>query len=158
MKVWIDADACPMPVRDIVLRAAVRRKISTTFVANSPLALPQSAYIDFVHVEAGPDAADAFIADNSNAGDLVVTQDIPLAAILVPRGIVVISPRGDSYNPNNIADTLSRRNLMQELRDTGSITGGPRPFSDKLKNQFANLFDSALQKLSAQSNKSQSRD
>jgi len=151
MKVWIDADACPMPIREIILRAAVRRQISTTFVANSPLTLPQSEYIDFVHVDAGPDEADAFIADNSETGDLVVTQDIPLAAILVPRGIVVISPRGDSYNPDNIGDTLSRRNLMQELRDTGSITGGPRPFSDKLKKQFANLFDSALQKLSAQS-------
>jgi len=147
MNIWIDADACPRQIRDIVLRAAHRRSIAVVFVANKLIALPESELFTCVQVPSGPDAADDYIAANSLKGDLVVTQDIPLAAILVPKGITVISPRGDSYNENNIGDVAARRDLMQELRDTGTITGGPRPFDDKLKHAFANLLDAALHRL-----------
>lgn len=147
LKVWIDADACPGPIRDIVLRAAQRVRFTVVFVANKPLALPSADYIEYVQVAAGPDVADAYIVDNAHAGDLAVTQDIPLASQLVPKGVTVMSPRGDSFNEDNIGDALARRNLLQELRDGGEITGGPRPFDDKLKRKFASLFDAAVQKL-----------
>ncbi|MGH9551983.1 MAG: YaiI/YqxD family protein [Terriglobales bacterium] len=146
--VWVDADACPVPIRDIILRAAKKRSIRTIFVANKPIALPESESIGFVLVQNGPDEADAYIAENASAGDLVVTQDIPLAAQLVPRGATVISPRGDSFNAQNISDRLSTRDLLYELRSIGEITGGPAPFDDKLKRKFASLFDAALYKLS----------
>jgi hypothetical protein len=147
MRIWIDADACPVQIREIVVRAAVRRSVPVVFVANKPFYLPKSELIEFVQVLEGPDVADAYIVEHAKEGELAVTQDIGLAALLVPLGVIVISPRGDSYNEDNIGDVLARRNLMQELRDTGEISGGPRPFDDKLKRQFASLFDAALHKL-----------
>ena len=147
MKIWVDADACPGQIRDVILRAAHRLSVHTVFVANKPVLLPQSIYFSTVQVSNAPDAADQYIVDNAQPGDLAVTQDIPLAAQLVPSGVIVISPRGDSYNHENVADLLARRNLMQELRDSGSVTGGPRPFDDTLKRQFANLLDAALHRL-----------
>jgi uncharacterized protein YaiI (UPF0178 family) len=148
MHVWIDADACPVPVRDIVLRASGRRSVAVVFVASKLVDVPVTELISFVQVPPGPDAADAYIAERAKPGDLAITQDIPLAAILVPKGVTVITPRGESYNADNIGDLSARRNLMQELRDQGAITGGPRPFDDKLKRQFANLFDAAIHRLS----------
>jgi uncharacterized protein len=145
--IWIDADACPGPVRDIVLRASHRLKIQTIFVANKPLYLPDSSIITAVQVGQGPDVVDAYIVDHAAPGDLVVTQDIPLAALLVPNNISVLSPRGDLFTPENMAENLSRRNLMQDLRDQGELTGGPRPFDEKIKRQFANHFDAELQRL-----------
>lgn len=147
MKVWVDADACPVPIRQIIVRAANRVKADTVFVANKPVTLPAHPHLFFVAVDRGSDVADAYICENAAAGDLVITQDIPLAAQLVPRGITVISPRGDSYNSNNITDILASRNLMQDLRDSGTITGGPAPFDEKLKRKFSNLFDAALHRL-----------
>lgn len=147
LKVWIDADACPGPIRDIVLRAAHRLRFTVIFVANKPLVLPPGEYIQYVQVAAGPDVADEYIVEQVCSGDLVVTQDIPLAAQLVPLGATVMSPRGDSFNEDNIGDALARRNLLQGLRDVGESTGGPRPFDEKLKRKFAALFDSAVHKL-----------
>jgi uncharacterized protein len=147
LQIWIDADACPGPIRDIVLRASQRLKVQVTFVANKKLALPETNLISVVQVEQGPDVADAYIADNASTNDLVVTQDIPLAAQLVPRGVSVLSPRGDKYTEANISEHLSWRDLMTELRDTGSISGGPKPFDEKVKRAFANHFDSELHRL-----------
>jgi uncharacterized protein len=158
LKIWVDADACPGPIRDIVLRAAIRLSISTIFVANKVLTLPNSPYISLIQVEQGPDVVDAYIVAHSEPGDLVVTQDIPLAADLVHRDVTVLSPRGDSFNSDNIGDRLASRNLMHDLRDTGEITGGPRPFDDKVKRLFANLFDAELQRLLREQRKRAQRD
>lgn len=147
MKVWIDADACPGAVTEVVTRAAHKLHIETVFVANKPLRPPESPYISTVLVSAGMDVADAYIAEQAQKGDLVVTNDIPLASLLVPKGIVVISPRGDLFSEDNIGERLSSRDLMHSLRETGTMTGGPQPFNEKHKRAFANRFDAALQKL-----------
>ncbi len=151
MKIWIDADACPGAVRDIVLKAAVRQKIEIVFVANKGLNLPESPLVSLVKVDAGPDVADQYIVDHASTSDLVVTQDIPLAHILVTAGIVTINPRGDVYTADNIGDRISVRDLMQGLRDTGEITGGPKQFGEKEKRAFASSFDRELTKLSIRS-------
>ena len=150
MRVFVDADACPTEIRDIIARAAIKRDVDAIFVANKSTSTRAHHRIVHVQVLPGPDQADHYIVANAERGDLVVTQDIPLAAQLVPQGITVIGPRGESYNDDNIADKLSRRDLMQELRDIGEITGGPKPFDDRLKRKFANLFDAALHRLMRQ--------
>jgi hypothetical protein len=147
MIIWVDADACPGPVRDIILRASHRLTVKTIFVANKPLFLQPSQIVSSIQVEQGPDVVDSYIVVHAVAGDLVITQDIPLAAQLVANEVRVVSPRGDLYTANNIAENLSRRNLLQELRDQGEIMGGPPPFDEKTKRQFANRFDAELQQL-----------
>ncbi|MBI5175871.1 MAG: YaiI/YqxD family protein [Candidatus Obscuribacter sp.] len=147
MQIWIDADACPTAVRDIVMRAALRLKVSVVFVANKTVALPESALFRFQLVAAGPDQADLYIVEQAQPGDLVVSHDIPLAAALVPKGVVVIDPRGVVFDGNNIAERLAVRDLMHDLRDTGTITGGPAPYSDKEKRRFASSFDRELTRL-----------
>ncbi len=144
MRIWVDADACPGAVREIILRAAGKHRLSTVFVANKPLFVPQGPHLSFVQVGAGPDVVDQYIIDHAEAGDLVITQDIPLAGQLVPMGISVISPHGTLFTENNIGERLSFRNFMTDMRDTGLITGGPKPFGDKEKRQFANTFDQTL--------------
>jgi len=146
-KIWIDADACPVEVRDIVIRAAVRLKVPATFVANKPLYVPESSYLSMVQVSLGPDVVDAYIVDHATEFDLAVTQDIPLAALLVARKVSVISPRGDRYDASNISEALAQRNLMEQLRDQGAHLSGQRGFDEKLKRQFANQFDAELNKL-----------
>jgi uncharacterized protein len=146
--IWVDADACPGPVRDIILRASHKRRIKTIFVANKPLYLQQTENVSSIQVEQGPDVVDAYIVEHAAAGDLVVTQDIPLAAQLIANEVSVVSPRGDLYTANNISENLSRRNLLQDLRDQGEIMGsGPPPFDEKTKRQFASRFDAELQRL-----------
>lgn len=147
MKIWVDADACPVAVKDIISRAAHRKSVETVFVANKVLPLMLSPFISFVQVDAEPDAADKYIGENALVGDLVITQDIPLAHILVPKNIVVLSPRGLVFTPDNIGERISMRNLMQDLRDSGETTGGPKPFGDKERREFASSFDRALTKL-----------
>jgi uncharacterized protein YaiI (UPF0178 family) len=147
MKIWIDADACPGAVRDIILKAANRLVISTTFVANKPLFVPESAHLGFVRVSAGPDVVDQYIVEHAHSGDLVITQDIPLAAQLVTNGVVVISPHGTLFTENNMGERLASRNLMADLRDTGMVTGGPKPFGEREKRAFANTFDQVLTRL-----------
>lgn len=149
MKIWIDADACPTAVKDIVTKAAHQRQVESVFVANKPIPLPASPYIGFVQVGAASDAADVYIAEHAVDADLVVTQDIPLAHALVAAGIVVVNPRGGKYSADNIGDRLSVRNLMQDLRDRGEITGGPGPFGAKEQRAFASTFDRELTKLLA---------
>ena len=147
MKIWIDADACPGPVRDIVIAAALKRKVAIGFVANKNLTMPPSPLISFNLVDASPDAADRFIVEHTLPGDLAITQDIPLAHQLVTKGIVTISPRGITFDHSNIGERLSVRDLMQDLRDSGEITGGPKQFGEKEKRAFASAFDRALTRL-----------
>lgn len=147
MKIWVDADACPGAVRDIVLAASYKRKVETVFVANKPLPLPGSPLVSFVLVGNAPDAADAYIIEHSQKGDLVITQDIPLAHPLVHRQIVVISPRGVVFDEDNIGERLSVRDMMQDMRDAGIVTGGPKQFGEKEKREFASSFDRELTKL-----------
>ncbi|NMO23058.1 YaiI/YqxD family protein [Pyxidicoccus fallax] len=147
MKLWVDADACPGPVRDILLRASQRLKVPIVFVANRALSLPRSELVSTVQVGAGLDVADRHIAEAAQRGDLAVTQDIPLAAQLVPRGVVVLDPRGELFTEENIAERLSVRNFMQELRESGVMTGGPSGFSAQDRQQFAAALDRELTRL-----------
>lgn len=146
MNIWVDADACPSVVKEIILKAVLKRGIQTVFVANKGLFLPESPYLSLVRVAQGSDVADQYIAEHAEAADIIITQDIPLAAILVPKGAAVISPHGTLFTPNNIGERLSIRNFMEDLRGAGTQTGGPRPFSDKDKQNFANTFDQQLTK------------
>ena len=147
MNIWVDADACPSEIKDIIIKAAHKRCIETVFVSNKIISIPQSPFISTVKVSQGPDVADEYIAESAKDNDLVITQDIPLAAILVPKRIVVISVHGVLFTHANIGERLSVRNFMSELRDTGIQTNGPRPFSNKDKQKFANTFDQQLVKL-----------
>lgn len=144
MKIWIDADAIPGQIKEIIIKAAHKRSIKTIFVSNKVIYVPDSPNLSFIQVAQGADVADAYIAEHAEEKDMVITQDIPLAAILVPKGIVVISFHGDLFTPSNIREKLSIRNFMQELRDTGVETSGPKAWSDKNKQQFANTFDQQL--------------
>lgn len=147
MKIWVDADACPSAVRDVVLAAAKKRNVQTIFVANKQLLLPPLPMISSVLVDTQMDAADKYIALYATSQDLVITQDIPLAHSLVTAGVTVINPRGDRYTADNIGERLSTRNLMKDLRDFGEITGGPKQFSDRDKRLFASSFDRELTRL-----------
>lgn len=147
MKVWVDADACPVAVKDIVIKAAHRLGIQTTFVANKVITLPLSPHLSSVQVPKGADVADQYIVDQASKNDLVITQDILLAALLVPMEVVVIDPRGQQFTADNIGERVSVRALMTDLRDTGEIAGGPKQFSDRDKQRFASAFDRAVTSL-----------
>ena len=141
MKIWIDADACPNPVKTIVFRAAQRLKIPVTLVANRMLKPPTSRLIDAVRVSPCLEAADHYLLQHTTAGDLVITADIPLAAGLVARGVAALNPRGGLYTKNNISERLASRNLMEALRATGVSSGGPTPYDNRDKQAFANQLD-----------------
>ena len=141
MKIWVDADACPKAVKEILYRVAERTEISVTLVANSPLHLPHSSFIHLIQVGSGADIADDEIADKCEVGDLVITADIPLAARVVEKGAQALDPRGTIYDKNNIGQVLSMRNFMDELRGSGVETGGPSRFGQKEKFSFANALD-----------------
>lgn len=147
MKIWVDADACPGAVKDIVTTAAYRKSIEAIFVANKAIALPTTPLLSSVVVDMSADAADRYIAEGAVPGDLVITQDIPLAHILVHNEVMVINPRGEKFTAENIGERLSIRNLLQDVRDTGEITGGPKPFGDREKRAFASTFDRELTRL-----------
>ena len=147
MKLWIDADACPAPVKEIVLRASERLQRPVVFVANKPIQVPRSPRISTVHVAKGLDVADAHIAEHAQAGDLAVTQDIPLAASLVKKGVVTIDVRGEPFTEENIDERLSLRNFYQELRESGVATEGPRAFAPQDRQRFASTLDRELSRL-----------
>jgi len=148
MKIWIDADAAPRDVKDVVFRAATRLSVDTVLVANQRIGVPANAKtVSMVTVREGADVADRYIVQHSEAGDLVVTADIPLAALLVDRKVDVIDPRGEAYDASNIASRLSMRNFMDDMRGAGLVTGGSRPYGDRDKKAFANTFDRLLTKL-----------
>ncbi len=148
MKIWIDADAAPRPVRDVVYRAAKRLDIETLLVANQSLEVPAAySMVSVVVVPGGPDVADDHIAENATPGDLVVTQDIPLAARLVPNDVVVLDVRGQEHTAETIGSRLSVRDFMESLRSTGVTTGGPPPFDARAKREFASALDRALTRM-----------
>ncbi|MCX5767151.1 MAG: YaiI/YqxD family protein [Gemmatimonadetes bacterium] len=145
MKLWIDADAAPMMVKEVCFRASDRLKLDAVFVANQRVPLPPGyTHLTAVRVDSGADEADRYIAEHAEAGDVAVTADIPLAALLVPKGVVVIDPRGEEYTPEIIGERLSVRNFMDELRGQGVETGGHAPYGAKEKQAFANALDRAL--------------
>lgn len=146
-KVWVDADACPRPVKEVLFRAADRRKVDVILVANASMAVPRSPRVSSLTVPHGFDAADDYIVEHSEAGDMVVTQDIPLAAQLVEKGVAVINPRGAELDGSNIGERLSVRNFMDEMRGAGVHTGGPSAFGERDKQAFANGFDRVLTRL-----------
>jgi uncharacterized protein YaiI (UPF0178 family) len=142
---WIDADAAPREVKEICIRASDRLKLATVLVANQRLQLPPGyPHLSAVRVDGGPDVADSYIAEHALAGDVAVTADIPLAALLVPKGVVVLDPRGEAYTTESIGERLSIRNFMDGLRGTGVETGGPAAYGAREKQAFANALDRAL--------------
>lgn len=145
MKLWIDADAAPRDVKEICFRVSDRLSLDTVLVANQRIQLPLGyKFLSAVRVDGGPDVADLYIAEHAEAGDVAVTADIPLAALLVPKGVVVIDPRGDEYTEESIGERLSVRNFMDGLRSSGVETGGHAPYGQKEKQAFANAIDRAL--------------
>jgi uncharacterized protein len=141
MKIWVDADACPRAIKDILFRVADRTEISVTFVANQWLRLPNSAFIHLIQVGQGADIADDEITNKCKAGDLVITADIPLAARIVEKGAQALDPRGTLYDRNNIGQILDMRNFMDSLRGSGVETGGPNGFGQRERFKFANELD-----------------
>ena len=145
MRLWIDADAAPRDVKEIVFRAAKRLELDTVLVANQRLALPLgNPFVTAVRVEGGPDAADGHIAEAARPGDVAVTADIPLAAALVGKDVRVIDPRGEEYTRENIGERLTVRDFMESLRGAGVETGGARPYGAKEKQAFASSLDRIL--------------
>lgn len=148
MKIWIDADASPRDVKELVFRAAKRLQIPTILVANQRLNPPAgNPWITAVWVDGGPDIADQHIVDEAVAGDLVVTQDIPLAALLVPKGVAVLDPRGEEHTAETIGERLSVRDFMEQARTAGMVTGGPPPYDARARQKFAGALDRALTRL-----------
>ncbi len=144
MRIWVDADACPNPIKEILFRAAERLNIQLTLVANKPLRTPPCAYINTIQVAAGFDMADDKIAQEVRAGDLVVTADIPLAAAALAKGGRVLDPRGEIYTRDNIEARLAMRKFMDELRASGVDTGGPPPFCQGDRQAFARQLERLL--------------
>lgn len=144
MQIWVDADACPAVIKDILYRAAQRKKLILTLVANQPLRTPTSPYIRSLRVAGGFDVADHKIVELVQAGDLVITADIPLAADVIKKGGYALNPRGDLYTADNIQERLTLRNFLGELRNTGVQTGGPSPLNHSDRQAFANQLDRFL--------------
>lgn len=144
MHIWVDADACPAVIKDILFRAAERRQIPLTLVANQPLRTPPSRYIKSMQVTAGFDVADQRIVEKSEPGDLVISADIPLAAAVIEKGGHVLTPRGEWYTLDNIRQRLSMRSFMEELRGAGVATGGPPPLNQTDRKAFADALDRFL--------------
>jgi len=144
MHIWVDADACPSVIKEILYRAAQRVGVRLTLVANQPLRTPPSPLIRSVQVRRGFDVADNYIAERLEAGDLVITADIPLAAEVIGKGGDAINPRGERYTPDNIRERLALRDFMEELRGAGEVTGGPPPLNHGDRQAFANALDRLL--------------
>ena len=147
MKILVDADAFPNALKEILLRAVLKRQIVTVFIANKKISVPNEAYISMEVVAQGPDEADHRIAELCEAGDMVITADIPLADRIVSKGAVGLDPRGTIYDENNIKHLLAMRNLMEELRNNGEITGGPSAIGAKTVREFADGLNKILSKL-----------
>ena len=147
MHIWVDADACPVAVKEILFRAAERLQISMTLVANKPLRTPPSRFVRMVQVPRGIDVADGEIARRLERGDLVVTADIPLAADVVGRGAHALNPRGEFYTPDNIRERLALRDFLEEQRGSGVQTGGPPPLEKTDLKRFADQLDRFLTRL-----------
>ena len=147
MKIWVDADACPVVNKEILCRAAERTKILITFVANQFIRLPPSRYLKFIQVARGFDVADNEIVLRVNANDLVITGDIPLAAEVIEKGAQALNHRGELYTASNIRECLNMRDFMDTLRSSGIETGGPSALSQSDRQAFANQLDKILSKM-----------
>jgi len=145
-QIWVDADACPAAIKEVLFRAAEREQVQVTLVANQWLRTPASRFVRAIQVPGGFDVADNEIVERVSAGDLVVTQDIPLAAAVIEKGALAVHPPGELYTPDTIAQRLSMRNFMDELRGAGVDTGGPAAFHPRDKQAFANQLDRWLVK------------
>ncbi len=145
-KLWVDADACPKVIKEVIFKTSNRLQLPTILVANAHMQIPLSPLITFVKVDQGADVADTYIVDHAGVDDLVVTADIPLAGLIVEKGAMAINPRGELYTEENISERLSVRNFMQDLRDSGMDTGGPAAFGVKDKASFANSLNAILTK------------
>lgn len=146
MKIWVDADACPAVIKEILFRAAERTKIMVVLVANQAIPRPDSNYIQSVQVARGFDVADNEIVKRSQAGDLVITSDIPLAADVLNKGCFALNPRGEQYSPDTIAAKLTMRDFLDTFRASGTHTGGPPPLNQSDRQAFANKLDSLITK------------
>ena len=145
MTIWVDADAAPRDVKEIVYRAAKRLELPAVLVANQRLTPPlHNEHVRAVRVQGGPDAADAYIAEHAQPGDIAITADIPLAAILVENAVTVLDPRGDEFTEENVRERLSIRDFMDTLRGAGVETGGAKPYGPKDRHAFAAALDRAL--------------
>lgn len=143
-KIWVDADACPVVIKEILYRAATRTEIQTTFVANHSLRLPPSPFLTFLQVQSGFDVADNEIVQRLQAGDLVVTADIPLAAEAIEKGALALNPRGELYTKDSIQARLTMRNFMETMRSSGEQISGPASFHQRDRQAFANQLDKCL--------------
>jgi uncharacterized protein YaiI (UPF0178 family) len=146
MSIWVDGDACPKVIKEILFRAAIRTQTPVILVANQMLHTPPSPFIKSIQVASGFDVADAHIVARAQLGDLVITADIPLAALVVEKGVLALNPRGEIYTSENIASLLSMRDFMATLRDSGVQTGGPSAFSQRDTQHFAKSLDAWLAK------------
>jgi uncharacterized protein YaiI (UPF0178 family) len=144
MTIWVDADACPKVIKDILFRAADRVGVPLTLVANQPVQVPGSRYIRSIQVGAGFDVADNHIVQQAQDGDLVITADIPLAAEVVAKGCLALNPRGELYTAENIRQRLNMRDFLDTMRSSGIDTGGPASFSQADRQAFANQLDRLL--------------
>lgn len=149
MQIWVDADACPKAIKETLFRVAERTRTATVLVANRLLRVPPSAHIRAVQVPSGFDVADAHIVQAVEPGDLVVTADLPLAAAVIDKGALALSPRGELFSKDTIAPLLSMRDFMTGLRDAGVDTGGPAALSQADRQAFANQLDRLLARLAA---------
>ncbi len=146
MKIWIDADSCPAVIKEILYRSASRNKLQLTLVANQYMKIPQSDYIDFVKVGSGLNVADNVIVNRLQPGDLVITNDIPLASDVITKMGYALSPRGEIFTSENIGSRLSVRDFLESLRESGQDTGGPPPMGKNDRASFANQLDRFLTK------------
>ncbi|MCW9079304.1 MAG: YaiI/YqxD family protein [Gammaproteobacteria bacterium] len=149
MAIWVDADACPRVIRDILFRAAERCGVDVTLVANQSIEIPRSRHIRMLRVSSGFDVADNEIVRRAEPGDLVITADIPLAAEVVEKRAQALSPRGERFTPDNIRERLNMRDFMDTMRSSGFTGGGPPPLSATDRQAFANGLDSYLARLAA---------
>ncbi|KPJ95843.1 MAG: hypothetical protein AMJ53_01900 [Gammaproteobacteria bacterium SG8_11] len=147
MTIWVDADACPGVIKEILFRAAKRKPLRLVLVANHNIRTPASPNIKSVKVEHGFDVADNYIAQHVMRNDLVITTDIPLAAAVIAKGALALNPRGELYTKDNIQQRLTMRNFMEEMRSSGQLTGGPAAISQSDRREFANQLDRILVKL-----------
>ncbi|MCC7423851.1 MAG: YaiI/YqxD family protein [Planctomycetaceae bacterium] len=146
MRIWVDADACPGDVKELLYRAADKRKVTMIFVANQPVRTPRSEYLSSICVPGGMNMADRHIVDQVEPGDLVITADIPLAAAVIDKGAEALEFRGELFTATSIGERLAARNLLDQLRGGGLITGGPAGYSSNDRQAFANQFDRWLTK------------
>ncbi|MEO0437133.1 MAG: YaiI/YqxD family protein [Pseudomonadota bacterium] len=144
MQVWVDADACPVVIKEILFRAAVRTEIPLTLIANHTMRIPSSPWIHFRQVPSGFDVADNEIVQRANEGDLIITSDVPLAAEVIAKGAQVLSPRGERLTKDNIGPRLNMRDFMDSMRSSGVVTGGPPALNQSDKKAFAGELDKLL--------------